>query len=335
MSVRAPAGEFGQTLRASAFVSGVIAVDWRVKGIIQKMLSVIPGGARLNSAMQLRMGGLRRFEGNVDTKVRADWLVLASHMQELQLPIEGRSFVEVGSGWYPTLPLCFALAGAERCHTYDLHRLMDWSLTQRMLHAMPAHLPGIAERLGLEVALLQKRLAEIAAARTQEEFLQRARIEYHAPADATRTGLPGSSIDVVFSNSVLEHVPEAVIGELMRESRRILKPDGIAMHSVNCGDHYAYFDSNVTQMNYLRFSSFAWGLWNNDLQYQNRLRANDFLTLAQSGGLDVVLNRQRPRPELLQQLADFPLAEEFRRYSPEQLCTTSIDFIARPRAAAR
>jgi SAM-dependent methyltransferase len=304
-------------------------VDWRVKGLIQKVLAALPGGSRLNSAMQLRMGGLRQFDRNVDTKVCDDWLVLASHMQELGIPIQGRVFVEVGSGWYPTLPVCFHLAGASRCLTFDLHRLMDWDLARRMLERLEQHLPRISTQLKIDEAVLRDRLVKLRQAGDMQDFLQRAGIEYHAPADATRTGMPDGSVDVVFSNSVLEHVPGPVIAELMRETRRVLAPGGIALHSVNCGDHYAYFDRSITQMNYLRYSAAQWWIWNNDLQYQNRLRADDFLQLAREAGLEVVLNHQRPRPELLQAFESFPVASEFRRYSREQLCTTSIDFVAR------
>lgn len=279
--------------------------------------------------MQLRMGGLRQFERNVDTKVIGDWLVLATHMKELGIPVEGRVFLEVGTGWYPTLPVCFHLAGAARCHTVDLHRLMDWNLARRMLSRLEQHLPAIAAQLSLDEPTLRDRLARLQRAGSQEELLQLAGIEYQAPGDATRSGLPDASVDVVFSNSVLEHVPGPVIKALMGETRRVLRVGGIALHSVNCGDHYAYFDRRVTQINYLRHGAASWWMWNNNLQYQNRLRADDFVAMAREVGFEVILDRQRPRPELLAMIDSFPVAREFRHYSREQLCTTSVDFVAR------
>ena len=306
-----------------------MSVNWRVKGILQKLFSWLPGGSRVNSALQTRLGGLRRLDRNVDVKVIDDWVPLVLHMQSLQVPVEGKVFVEIGTGWYPTLPVCFHLAGAARCITYDLRPLMDWTLTQRMVARLERHIPQIATSLGLEAALLHGRLEHIRQAASQDDFLRRAGIEYRAPGDATRTGLPDRSVDVVFSNSVLEHVPGPVIARLMQEARRTLRPGGIALHSVNCGDHYAYFDPGVTQINYLKYGSLHWWLWNNDLQYQNRLRADDFLALARDAGLSIVLNRQRPRPELMERIGTFPVAREFRHYSREQLCTTSIDFAAR------
>lgn len=308
-------------------------MDWRVKGVVQKVLSGVPGGRRLNSALQWRFGGLRRFDENVDTKVVADWLVLAAYLRDLRVPIAGRTFMEIGTGWFPTLPLCFALAGASRCLTFDVNRLLDWRLTQRMLVPMAKHLESISHTLQLPLHEIQERWRQLSTARSLDDFLERTGIEYRAPADAANTALEAHSVDVVFSNSVLEHVEPATIRALMRESRRILRPGGVAVHSVNCGDHYAYFDRSVTQIHYLRYSESEWRFWNNSVQYQNRLRPDDFIDLAASEGLRIVLNMQKPRAELLTRFDEFPIAPEFRHYSKEQLCTTSVDFVAQLPAA--
>jgi SAM-dependent methyltransferase len=304
-------------------------MNWRIKGVIQKALSVLPAGQRLNTIMQWRVGGLRQFDRNVEVKVINDWAVLAAHLHELAVPMAGRTFMEVGTGWYPTLPVCFALAGVSRCVTFDVSRLLDWQLTQRMLHCLQPLLPRIADAARVDQSIVTSRWEKFAAADGLDSFLALSGIEYHAAADACRTGLPTGSIDVVFSNSVLEHVTPGVNSALMKESLRVLRPGGLVLHSVNCGDHYAYFDRSITQIHYLRFSDKHWWWWNNSLQYQNRLRADDFVDSAAAAGLQVVLNRQRPRPELLQRFAQFPIAPEFRRYSKEQLCTTSVDFAAR------
>lgn len=303
-------------------------MDWRIKGIIQKALSVAPGGRALNSWLQLRSGGLSSFDANVDSKVVADWLVLADHMRVLSTPIADRSFLEIGTGWFPTLPVCFYLGGAKRCATYDLHRLLDFDLARRMVLRLERHLPAIATAAGCGEAAVRERFTAVAATTTLDAFLRCTGIDYHAPSDATATGLASNSVDVVFSNSVLEHVPAAVIDALMVETQRVLQRGGVAIHSVNCGDHYAYFDRSITQVHYLRFTEPAWRLWNNDLQYQNRLRANDFIASAERAGLRIVLNRQKPRAELLARFAELSIAPEFRRYSKEQLCTTSVDFVA-------
>src|SRR5206468_11368645 len=127
---------------------------------------------------------------------------------------------------------------------------------------------------------------------------------------------------------VLEHVSPEGIGQVMRESARILRPGGLAIHSVNCGDHYAYFDRSITMVNYLTYSEGAWHRWNNRMLYQNRLRPNDFVRMIERSGMKVVLQRSTPRPELLAALPALKIAAEFRGYAAEQLASTSIDLVA-------
>jgi SAM-dependent methyltransferase len=304
-------------------------VNWRVKGLIQKVLSQLPGGQRINSLLQQQLGGLTSVDKNIDSKVRADWLVLVDHLKRLQWPLDGCRYVEIGTGWYPTLPVCFYLVGAAKCYTYDLSRLLDVGLTQRLLVRLEMHLPEISAKTGVGERLLRERLENLRAAKGLDDFYSRSGIEYHAPADATATTLRTGGVDIVFSNSVLEHVTKEALDALMHETRRILRPGGLAVHSVNCGDHYAYFDRTVSPINYLRYTESQWRLWNNDLQYQNRLRPDDFLASAQRAGLELVLNMQRPRAELLSKFDLQSIAPEFRHYSREQLCTTSVDFVAR------
>ncbi len=58
-------------------------MNWRVKGSVQGVLSVLPGGGIVNNCLQTTLGNLRDFEANVDAKVVADWLLLLGNMQEL------------------------------------------------------------------------------------------------------------------------------------------------------------------------------------------------------------------------------------------------------------
>jgi SAM-dependent methyltransferase len=304
-------------------------MDWRIKGVVQKGLSSVHGGPWLNDLLQRTMG-LRRDVGHeISSKVHDDWIVLLDHLAELGIDPKGLVYMEIGTGWHPVLPICYALSGARLCHTYDLTRHLDADYTRRTLAALEAHLPAIARAGRRPVAEVEAEYASLRDATSLDHMLGRARIEYHAPADAACTSLAGESVDVVYSNNVLEHVPPEAILRMMRESLRVLRPGGHAVHCVNCGDHYAYFDRSITQINYLSFTERQWAFWNNGLLYQNRLRPRDLLEIAERAGLEIVLERHRPDPRLLQQLAGMRIAPEFRRYPPEQLASTSIAIVAR------
>jgi hypothetical protein len=127
----------------------------------------------------------------------------------------------------------------------------------------------------------------------------------------------------------MEHIPREVIQAIVHEQRRILKPGALSVHSVNCCDHYAYFDPILNPVRYLTFTEHEWKFWNNNLLYQNRLRPRDFLEMAVAAGLELPFMKLRSRKDLLDQLPQLKIAPEFAGYPPEQLCCTSIDFVAR------
>lgn len=304
-------------------------MNWRIKGLVQGALSALPAGASINDRLQRVWGGLRNFEQHIDHKVVSDWRVIAEHLRQLAVSPEDLDYVEVGTGWAPVLPVCFTLAGARSVTTYDVHRHLDSALTLRMVRRLEEHLPAIAEVSGRAFGRVRDLYDELRACRTVEPLLDRANVRYIAPGDASVTGLESASVNVVFSNSVLEHVPAETIAGIMQESRRILRPGGLAIHSINCGDHYAYFDRGITMINYLTYPESAWRKWNNPLLYQNRLRPADFLRSAESSGLEIVLRRSTPHPELLTALDSLKIAPEFEQYPIEQLASTSLDFVAR------
>ena len=306
-------------------------MNWRMKGAIQKVLGLVPAGDELHYQLQRRFGGLRDLSHELEAKVE-DWRLMAGHLADAGIPIQGTRFVEMGTGWYPTFPFSLYLGGAARVDTIDLNRYLRPDLTRDMVRFLGGKLDTIAElskRPIADVRAAHDALSSALAGGASPEDATGGVVRYRAPGDAAATGLPDASVDVVFSNSVLEHVPGDVIAKCFAEAKRILRPGGVVFHSVNCGDHYAYVDKRINQLNYLRYSDDEWARWNNRFLYQNRLRAIDFVDLAKGAGYAIELDTSRPHPTRLAQLAEIRVHPRFARYSEAQLAITSIDFIGR------
>jgi SAM-dependent methyltransferase len=303
-------------------------MHWRLKGLAQKGLSIIPGGGYLNDGLQKKYGGLRHFEQNIADKLE-DWRLSMRYLQKVGFELEGTSLIEIGTGWYPTLPICFSLVGAKRILTYDISRHMDAGLTFRMIAALEPHLEMMAEAGGRHPEDIRTRYRELLQARDLNTLLEWARVEYCAPADTRATGSPPNTADLVYSNSVLEHVPKPIIQSLMKEIVRMLRPGGLTLHNVGCNDHYAFVDRRISFVNYLRYSEARWNKWNNRLQYQNRLRAPEFLEMAAEAGLEVIYKQVAVRPGTREALMTFEVAPEFQRFSKEHMAITTVDFIAK------
>jgi SAM-dependent methyltransferase len=302
-------------------------MNWRIKALTQKGLSHMPCGGALNTYLQRYLGGLRHFDQEVEGKI-GDWLLAMEYIHEVGASVENADMVEIGTGWFPTLPVCFALAGMNSCETYDLNPQLHPKMTFAMLRLLGGHIPRIAGCARRPITAVRQDYEYLMGSRSLGELLGRARIRYHAPADASQTGLNDNSVDLVFSNSVLEHIPQHTIVNLFRESQRFLKPGGLAVHAVNCGDHYAYFDKKISAINYLQYSSAEWRLWNNDLLFQNRLRPRDFLEIAKQTQFDILTTKQKLNAKLSACLGRMKIAPEFAEYAREELACTTIDFVA-------
>lgn len=306
-------------------------MHWRLKGGIQKVLGVVPYGERLHYRLQRTGGGLANFERELGLKIE-DFSIMVANLGKVSVPIAGTRFMEMGSGWFPTFPFSLYLAGARSVDTLDLNRHMKPDLTLMCAKGLDRAVETIAEATGQSALGVRGKQRAIVAALERGASVAEATegvVRYRAPADASATGLPAESIDVVFSNSVLEHVPSGVIERCFEEAARILGPGGIVFHSVNCGDHYAYVDRKIGQLHYLSYSDEAWGKWNNAFLYQNRLRAVDFTDMARAAGFVIELDTSVVRPNRLAELDRIDVHPRFARYTREQLAITSIDFVGR------
>jgi SAM-dependent methyltransferase len=307
-------------------------VDWRLKGAIQKALGFVPGGRQIHYGLQRAAGGLADFGRECDIKVD-DWRLMMTHLRTAGVAVAGATIVEIGAGRYPTFPMCLYLASAERVYALDRDRLISAELVEDLADRLSNHIPLIADvarRPEPEITALQRAMVTALRRGASLAVATGNVIDYRAPADATATALPAGSIDIVFSNSVLEHMPAAAIEAAFTEALRILRPGGVMFHAVNCGDHYAYVDRSIHQLHYLQYSDEEWERWNNEFLYQNRLRAKEFTRMARAAGFVIDLDASRPHPRRLAELANMTVHPQFSTvYTPDELAITSVDFVAR------
>ncbi|HVK89737.1 MAG TPA: methyltransferase domain-containing protein [Kofleriaceae bacterium] len=303
--------------------------------MIQKVLGAVPGGAELHYVLQRVGGGMAQFERECDVKVD-DWRLMVEQLRAARVDLSHATMLEVGTGWYPTFPVCLYLAGAARVLTFDITRHLRPEMVRRLVARLAHHVRTIAKAGGTSEAEVETRRAALSHALGRGASLLDATghvVDYRAPADATETGLPAGAHDVVFSNSVLEHVPPDTIHRMFREAYRVLRPGGVMFHSVNCGDHYAYTDPSIDQLHYLKYSEARWAWWNTRFLYQNRLRSIDFTEAAREAGFAIETDTSRANPRHLAGLDQIVVDPCFAGYTREQLAITSIDFIARKPAS--
>jgi len=159
-----------------------------------------------------------------------------------------------------------------------------------------------------------------------EKFLSEANLQYLAPADAADTGLPDASVDYHISTTVFEHIPGVDIKRILKEAKRILKKEGMAIHFIDLSDHFQHQDKSITSINFLRYSEKEWDkIAGNEFAYCNRLRASDYFELFKEAGFDVCCKETTVDDEARKNMENgFMVDEGFRDYNVDDLCVTGL-----------
>jgi len=314
--------------------------SWLLKATVQGAISPLPGCDRLNYLLQKHVTGSLALTAEVfERKVAQCRRHLASYREVRGEGAAPALALELGTGWYPIVPVGLVLAGAKSVLTIDVSPLLDLERTVRVLELYAAQL-----RSGRLEALLgpiapDRAEAVLAAAgertgqRDAAELLGRVGVRALV-GDARASGLAAGSVELFVSNNTFEHIPPDVLRQLMAEFARLAAEGAVMDHFVDMSDHYAHFDGSITEFNYLRYPDRLWRLFNNRLQHQNRLRIVDYRRIIEQAGFALVAEEaERGAPE---ELAALKLARAFRGYAPEDLLVLRcwLTAVARGRPAA-
>jgi hypothetical protein len=230
----------------------------------------------------------RAARGLPESRVRRGlWLldVLAQH----DIVHPGQRLLELGTGWIHWESVFVRLF-------YDVHIVLFDVVDNRQLCPLKRYLADLPRVLG-DVAWLDARQrgrvqgivdAALAVA-SFDELYDLLGFRYVVHPDGDLSVLQEESFHLVFSYNVLEHVRRNVLDQYVRGFRRVLMPGGYSVHSIDMGDHLAYYCPDVCAKNYLKYSERSWRLcFQNEVQYFNRVQRPEWLRLLSEAGLDLL-----------------------------------------------
>jgi SAM-dependent methyltransferase len=302
-------------------------VRWLAKAVLQSVLSLAPGGERLNYVVQRRV--LRTLPLSA-AGFRAKATRALEHFEAFREFVgtepEDAAFYEFGAGWDLIIPLTYYTLGVERQTLVDVRPLARLELVEASIRTFENERPTLEAKAGRSLRPLgEPRVASV------DELRDRFGIEYLAPRDAGDTHLAGGAFDFISTTDTLEHIPVRELGRVFGECRRLLKTDGVLSSRVDLEDHYAHFDSSLSDFNFLKFADRSWRLLNPSLHYQSRLRYPDYLRLVRETGFELLRERtSRVTDAELERLRRLKLAKRFRGYSFDELAVKGLVFVARP-----
>jgi len=210
--------------------------------------------------------------------------------KEYTLLRSGDRIIELGTGWLHwealTAKLFFDIQGV-LFDVWDNRQLT--ALKNYVAQLTPILLEG---KLGIsndELERAQSLLQAIAKIDSFEDLYRLLDFEYVIESSGSLKQFPDNSLQLVVSGGVLEHVKREAVPLLLKETLRVLKPGGWALHSIDIEDHLAHYDRKVSKKMYLAFSERTWThLFENKVQYINRLQRGEWLALFNAAGFTLV-----------------------------------------------
>jgi SAM-dependent methyltransferase len=238
--------------------------------------------------------------------------------QQFSLVRNGDRIIELGTGWLHWEALTLRLF-------YDIEAVLFDVWDNRQLGGLKNYLqqlkPTLNRDFGLSAAAVERARSLIEAIVKVGSLADLYRLlgfAYVVESSGSLGQFPSGSFQLVVSGGVLEHVKREALPLLIGETRRILKPGGWALHSIDTSDHLSHYDGKVSKKRYLSFSERTWSyLYENEVQYINRVQRGEWLELLKSNGFELVEEDSRQVD-----ISRLKLAERYTRMDKRDLeCT--------------
>lgn len=304
---------------------------WILKAVTQKVISLLPASHKINYFFQKNITrGLHLTDPLFNDKLSHCrehfhyYQKFSDHKDRLKV-------LELGTGWFPVVPIGMFLCGVDEIITIDIQPLIRKKNVIRTINKMmnyhlqgklKTHLPDMIDDRWEQLAALMPKMSDMSLA----EIFQTLKI-HTLVKDARHLPLPDHSVDLITSNNTFEHIYPKILSQILVEFRRVLKPGGVMSHAIDMSDHFAHLDQSISIYNFLRFSDNVWNWIDNTIQPQNRLRVTDFRALYKQLGIDIVKEELRPGDQQL--LQTVPVHKKFRHIPLEDLAISHCTLISK------
>lgn len=296
-----------------------------------KTFSATPSTKRLYRALGNTFGSGRRTRAGLPRPYIERARGIVDQARRLDLVHPGDRLLELGTGWLHWESTVLRLFFDVEVTLFDVWDNRQFEPLQRYFHDFAAVVdheipmtPGEAQRVhGL--------LDQLARTRDFDEAYALLGHRYVVNPAGTIDGLPSGAFNLVFSASVLEHVPRQHVRSTITNTFRVLRPGGHSAHLIDLGDHIAYYDPAIRSLkNYLRYSDPTWRLFfENDVQYFNRVQPAEWLSAFADAGFELI-DQHRNTIDL----TDVTIAEPFRGCTAQDLATSTMNVVHRKRGPA-
>jgi len=298
--------------------------NWKLKAIVQKTISFFPGNYKINYLFQkyVTKGVILSDEYFYDRLGHALKHANFYFNEKKQFP---DVTLELGTGWYPVVPVSMFLLGADSISTIDITPLTD---KEKLLDTLKKFKEAIENKKIDHVFLRDQnrvnKVISLAEKGNQYDFntlLNKLNITC-LRVDARNLPFDNETFDLIHSNNTLEHIYENILNDILAEFKRVQKKNGFQSHFIDMSDHFAHADESITIYNYLQFSEKQWKRIDNSVQPQNRLRINQYRDVFVKNSMKIILEESRPGN--LEDLKKVKLSLPFSSFNETDLAKSHV-----------
>jgi len=304
-------------------------MDWRIKAGLQKILSLTRVGDKINH-FGSRLMDPRYLEHKLDYHV-AESLALMARLEAIGYRMADNDiFFELRTGYSIMQSLAIILLGVSRVVTVDISRDIKFSDCLKYIELLSgSRVSRLAEHSVYSETEIRSILGKLKASSDLDDFLHTANIVYVAPYHLADLERFSGRMRVVYSQVVLEHIPENRVREIMAATKCLLLPGGYQSHIVNLADHFRnpgfFQDRKITDVNFLRYSDRYWNFWcGNDIAYVNRLRFPYYMQLFRDLGFSILhVDKQKEQNRMNELLSYEEIHPDVQsKYNKSELMST-------------
>jgi predicted SAM-dependent methyltransferase len=284
-------------------------VPWQIKMLVKILLRRLPIGYTSWKKIGI-------FQHGKMESIDYSYKVFKAHFERV-VPPQNFVSLELGPGDSVLSAVMNKAHGGDRCYLVDAGNFANFQLElyQRAEAFLQASDPNFK---GTHLGFLESSTA------SPQEILDSYDCQYLTNGLTSLRSLPDDSVDLLWSQAVLEHVRRRDFFDTVKEMRRIIREDGKCSHTIDLKDHLG------GSLNNLRFSE---QVWESEFMassgfYTNRIQYSEMLELFESAGFSVDVTDVQRWDSL--PIARNKLAKEFRHLSDDELRVQEFTVILTP-----
>jgi SAM-dependent methyltransferase len=256
--------------------------------------SYSPATRNLYRSLGNRAGNKRRSSGPMPAYYPERVKRMLRLQRQHNIVQEGDRIIELGTGWLHWEALTLRLFCDIKAVLFDVWDNRQLGGLKNYLRQLKPMLNDGFDLSEAEVEHAQSLIEEILKIRSFDQLYKLLGFEYLVEGSGSLAGLDSGSFQLVVSGGVLEHVKREALPTLIRDTARVLRPGGWAVHSIDTADHLEHYDRKVSPKMYLSFSEETWRrLFENEVQYINRMQRGEWLELFKTNGFDLIEEETR------------------------------------------